>query len=146
MPDLVDSFAGEHRFLSNFYPHPLVWDGEDYPSGEAAYHAGKTLDPRYRAWIAAASSPHEAKARGRRVPLRPGWDDLHRHTVMQQVIAAKFSDPELGQLLRATGTSCLIERNTWHDQICAQSVSAHEVSAVQGLVFRDDRGISWSWQ
>jgi ribA/ribD-fused uncharacterized protein len=117
MLDLVNGFAGEYRFLSNFYEHPLTWDGADYPSGEAAYNAGKTLDPRRRAWIAAAPSPGEAKRRGRRVPLRPGWDELHRYVVMQQVLAAKFSDPVLAERLLATGTACLIERNTWHDQI-----------------------------
>lgn len=116
MLDLVNGFAGEHRFLSNFHEHPLTWDAADYPSGEAAYNAGKTLDPQQRAWIAAAPSASEAKRRGRRVALRPDWDDLHRYVVMQQVIAAKFTDPALAERLLATGTSCLIERNTWHDQ------------------------------
>jgi ribA/ribD-fused uncharacterized protein len=116
MPDLVNGFSGDHLFLSNFYEHPLTWDGDAYPSGEAAYNAGKTLDPQWRAWIAAAPSPGEAKRRGRRVELRPGWDDLHRYVVMQQVLEAKFGDPVLAERLLATGTACLIERNTWHDQ------------------------------
>ncbi len=116
MPDLVNGFAGDHLFLSNFYEHPLTWDGDAYQSGEAAYNAGKTLDPQRRAWIAAAPSPGEAKCRGRRVELRPGWDDLHRYVVMQQVLEAKFGDPVLAERLLATGTACLIERNTWHDQ------------------------------
>ncbi|HEY3691144.1 MAG TPA: NADAR family protein [Pseudonocardiaceae bacterium] len=117
MLGLVNGFAGDHRFLNNFHEHPIIWDGDDYPSNEASYNAGKTLDPDLRAWIAAAPSPREAKRRGRQIPLRPDWDDLHRYHVMRQVIAAKFADPALAERLLSTGTACLIERNTWHDQI-----------------------------
>jgi len=117
MPELVNGFVGQHRFLSNFYRHPLTWDGDEYPSGEAAYNAGKTLDPQRRAWIATAPSPGEAKSRGRRVALRPDWDERHRYVVMRQVLAAKFADPGLRERLLHTGTVLLVERNQWHDQI-----------------------------
>ncbi|WP_394622404.1 NADAR family protein (plasmid) [Lentzea sp. JNUCC 0626] len=122
---LVNGFTGDTRFLSMFSPHPVTWQGQRYPTGEAAFHAGKTDDPQLRAWIAAASTPAEAKRRGRRVPLRAGWDEHHRHVVMQQVIENKFTDPDLAAQLLATGDDLLVERNTWHDDVCARSVSDH---------------------
>lgn len=135
MLDFINGFNGSHRFLSNFHEHPLVWDGRQYPSGEAAYNAGKTLDPRLRAWIAAAPSPGEAKRRGRQVALRPGWDNDHRHVVMRQVLAAKFTDPDLRARLLATGSALLVERNTWHDQTwgCC-SCSRHQVTPGHNLL------------
>jgi ribA/ribD-fused uncharacterized protein len=116
MLDLVDGFDGPYRFLSNYVDSPLCWEGAQYATAEAAFAAGKTLEPEQRAWIAAASSPGEAKRRGRRVHLRPGWDELYRYEVMAQVLAAKFSDAGLRQRLVETGTALLVEANTWHDQ------------------------------
>lgn len=124
-PDLVDGFADEFRFLSNYYDSPLTWDSIDYATAEAAFAAGKTLDPAQRTFIAAAASPGEAKRRGRQAPLRELWDKLHRYEVMDQVLAAKFADPGLRDRLICTGTALLVEANTWHDQFCARSVSDH---------------------
>ncbi|WP_410646242.1 NADAR family protein [Amycolatopsis sp. cmx-4-54] len=116
MLDVVNGFHGHYRLLSNFHEHPVTWDGFTYPSGEAGYNAGKTLDPQRRAWIAAAPSPGEAKRRGRQVQLRDDWDDLHRYVVMQEVVASKFTDPALRERLLETDRALLIESNTWHDQ------------------------------
>lgn len=114
--DAITQFRGEHDFLSNFSAHPVHWDGTLYPTAEAAFQAGKTLDPAQRARIAAAETPAEAKRLGRTVPLRPGWDERLRHTVMQEVVAAKFTTADLAARLAATGTALLVEGNSWCDQ------------------------------
>ena len=113
---LVDGFQDRFRWLSNYYDSPLTFDGVEYPTAEAAFAAGKTLDPAQRRRIAAASSPGEAKRLGRQVPLRELWDQVHRYLVMGEVLAAKFADPALRERLVGTGTALLIETNTWHDQ------------------------------
>ncbi len=94
----------------------MHWQNITYPTAEAAFQAGKTLDPTLRANIAAAPSPAQAKHLGRAVALRPGWDGHVRHTVMREVLAAKFTDPDLGMRLVGTGTALLVEGNTWCDQ------------------------------
>ncbi|MDA3644361.1 NADAR family protein [Saccharopolyspora indica] len=113
----IATFRGEHFFLSNFYPAAVVGaERRRYPSAEAAFHGGKTLDPRERDWIAAAATPREAKRRGRRVSLRPDWDSA-RHLVMRAVLRGKFADPDLAAKLLATGETRLVEGNRWHDQL-----------------------------
>ena len=44
-PTSITSFAGEHRWLSNFWPVLIDCDGRTWPSVEHLYQAAKTLDP-----------------------------------------------------------------------------------------------------
>lgn len=114
--DLIDAFDGNFRWLSNYYAAPVTWDGITFSTAEAAFAAGKTLDPEQRRQIAAAASPGAAKRLGHRVQLRDQWDERHRYEVMDQVLAAKFADPGLRHKLISTGSALLIEGNSWHDQ------------------------------
>jgi len=114
---VVDRFVGEHFFLSNFHVGPVVMDGVVYRSGEHAFNAGKTTDPTESAWVTDADTAGEAKRRGRRVTLRPGWDAAIRFDVMRSVIAAKFAVEPMRSALLATGDALLVEGTTWHDQV-----------------------------
>ena len=40
---MITSFSGEYRFLSNFWIHPILFEGMIYPSNEHAYVAAKTI-------------------------------------------------------------------------------------------------------
>jgi predicted NAD-dependent protein-ADP-ribosyltransferase YbiA (DUF1768 family) len=111
--DLIDRFSDDAGFLSNFSAHPVWWQDLTYPTAEAAFQAGKSLDPAQRARLAAAVTPGEAKRLGRTLTLRSGWDDHDRHVVMREVLAAKFTDPDLADRLVATGTALLVEGNTF---------------------------------
>jgi ribA/ribD-fused uncharacterized protein len=113
--DLIDEFGGVHAWLSNFHSHPLLWEEVCYSSAEAAFAAGKTLDPRQRAAIAAAPTPGQAKRLGRAVALRAEWDARVRYEVMDSVLQAKFTDPGLRALLTETGDALLVEGNRHHD-------------------------------
>lgn len=116
-PAVIDDFRGRWAFLSNFHPAALVWQGITYPTSEHAFNAGKSLSVETRQWIAAAPTPREGKARGRRVPLRPGWDQRIRYEVMASVLRAKFcARPERVTALLSTGDALLVEGNVWHDQ------------------------------
>lgn len=121
MPDLIDSFRGAFRFLSNPFECPVR--GPDlhlYPSVEYGFQALKTIDEDQRIWVASAPTWQEAKSRGQLVTLRPGWNEHVRYTVMEQLIAAKFDpvdQPEMATRLVATGDATLIEGNNWHDNV-----------------------------
>lgn len=47
--------------------------------------------------------------------MRENWDHI-KITVMREVIAQKFEDPDLRDFLLSTGTQTLIEGNTWGDK------------------------------
>lgn len=111
---VIDSFSGSYRFLSNFYPCPIVYENDLYPSLEHAFQAAKTTDSKEREWVRSARQPGEAKRRGRKVTKRSEWDDI-RVNVMRELLLQKFNNPELRQRLLNTGEAQLIEGNNWGD-------------------------------
>lgn len=112
----IESFAGEYRFLSNFYPSPIRVDGLLYPTVEHAFQAAKTPDVGEKRKIAEARSPGRAKSLGRKVRLRKDWESV-KVGIMKQLVLLKFREnPELEELLLATGDAELVEGNTWNDR------------------------------
>ncbi len=113
--DKIDSFSGVFRFLSNFYPAPVRYEGIDYPTSEHAFQAVKTVDVNQRLNIAMLETPGEAKKYGKTVRMRPAWDDI-KVGVMAEIVEAKFSqNPHLLEMLIATDDMEIIEGNTWGD-------------------------------
>lgn len=114
MSNLIDSFRGEWRALSNYSPHPASFEGVAYSTAEHAFAAAKTTDPTWRHQIWLASTPGDAKKIGRKIPLRPGWDAF-RHVAMGEILASKFAYEPARSALLATGRAILVEGNSWHD-------------------------------
>lgn len=114
MAAVIDSFRDEYYFLSNFWPCWITLD-RAYPSVEHAYVAMKTTDKWQRAEVASIATPGEAKRYGKKLPLRPGWDDL-RLEIMLHLVRLKFAEPTLTSRLLQTGDATLIEGNTHGDR------------------------------
>jgi len=96
----IDSFRGEHDYLSNFYSCPVEYDGLTYQNTEAAFQAAKCVDRNV----------------GRKVDLREDWETV-KIDVMRDVLKSKFSlNSELREKLIATGDVELIEGNHWNDR------------------------------
>lgn len=111
----IAGFRGAYRFLSNFEPCRVDFEGITFPTVEHAFQAAKTLDRAERARIAAMASPGEAKRAGRHVKLRQDWEEAKQH-IMLDLLRTKFAPgTELAGKLLATGDSALVEANTWHD-------------------------------
>lgn len=111
---MINSFSGEYRFLSNFWPHPIIYEGTTYPSVEHAYQAAKSTDQTYRNKVAATISPGQAKKLGKTVTLRENWEAF-RLMEMEFLVRQKFFAPELAEKLLATGEESLVENNWWGD-------------------------------
>jgi ribA/ribD-fused uncharacterized protein len=109
----VNQFTGPFEFLSTFYPCVIVIDGETYNSVEHAFQAKKTDNPEHRRLIRLCKKAKEARALGRRIPMRETWDD-EKIEVMRDLLRQKFSDPDLGGQLVATGRSELIHGNPYN--------------------------------
>lgn len=113
----ITEFQGNHRFLSNFWPAPIEFEGITYPSVEHAYQAAKSLDPADRKRIAAIADPAEAKRAGRALTQRADWETA-KFDVMERCVREKFTrHPDLRAKLIATGNAILEEGNSWGDRV-----------------------------
>jgi ribA/ribD-fused uncharacterized protein len=133
------AFRGTERFLSNFYPSPVltVFNFEvgmevvkgvvKAPYGwapptvaicrtvEHGYQAMKMTDMNAFTRIAVAPSPGTAKTWGRaKTYLRVDWEHIKEHAMMF-LLRQKFADPLLRYQLLKTEPSELVEGNYWND-------------------------------
>ena len=110
---VIDSFSGEYRFLSNFYPSPLNHERISYKHVEGAYQAAKTLDHNIRRTMQ-NMTPVEAKRVGQMLDIRDDWEVI-KIEIMYECLRNKFFDRVLRKKLLATGDTELIEGNYWGD-------------------------------
>lgn len=115
---VIDRFEGQHRFLSNFHPSPIVLvDGRVAPTVEHAYQAYKTstLSDDF-ARVLATSTPGAAKRLGQLVRLRPDWESV-KLDVMRRLLTLKFplGGHGFSAALLGTGDALLVEGNAWGD-------------------------------
>lgn len=111
---MIEELKGEYRFLSNFWPAPVMFEGRVYPTVEHAYQAAKTTDKREKIAIQQCGNAGMAKRLGAELLLQPDWE-LRKQEIMRQLLYAKFEDLNLRQLLLATEDREIKEGNTWHD-------------------------------
>lgn len=137
---MIASFAGEYRFLSNFWLCPVTYEGVTYPSTEHAYQAAKTLRDDTRKAISEIASPSEVKRLGQTLRLRHDWEEI-KINVMRQIVEAKFEqNPSLMEKLLATTPHHLIEGNTWGDRFwgeCPVGTGRNELGKIL-MAIRDD--------
>lgn len=115
---MIDSFTGEYRFMSNFFPSPIKWcPGEVvFPTVEHGFVWHKTLSEVDRKLILRIETPGKVKRFGRKLVLREDWEQI-KLNVMTDLVFEKFTNslPELPELLLATGDHELVEGNRWGD-------------------------------
>lgn len=113
----IDKFEGEFRYLSNFWPCTITYEGFTYSSCEHAYQAAKTLIPEERVpfWSSRLSAA-QAKKLGQTLKIRRDWEEV-KVSVMELLVRLKFEDPSLMYRLQKTAPAKLIEGNYWHDQV-----------------------------
>lgn len=113
--DPIRFFAGKYRFLSNFYPAPVIYSGKIYPTVENAYQAAKCASDDNRT-LFELWTPAKAKRMGQSVFIRDDWEDV-KISIMRRLVYCKFSyHTDLTQQLLDTGHAELIEGNTWGDK------------------------------
>lgn len=111
---MINTFKGEYRWLSNFWPVAIPYEGILYTSVENAYQAAKTLDQTDREKISLLPA-NKAKSYGKKLKIREDWDNV-KLSIMRELVTIKFTtDPNLKKLLMDTHPQPLIEGNTWGD-------------------------------
>jgi len=123
---MIDSFSGRWRFLSNFHPCTIEFQGIKYPSVEHYYVAMKIktdqqLDGKNitlidcREMISRMKDPAKVKQLGKVLKLRKDWDKIKLDTMLWGV-REKFKDQDLRQLLIDTSEHEIVEGNNWGDK------------------------------
>jgi ribA/ribD-fused uncharacterized protein len=116
----IKGFTGNYRWLSNFWPAYILFEGITFPSTEHAYVYSKLMTEVQRNDAVLlqllAKSAGEVKRFGRSIPIRKNFDDI-KVSVMTEITAAKYStdNPELVEKLLATGDAYIEETNSWED-------------------------------
>lgn len=100
-------FKDEYRFLSNFWPSRIDFDGIVYPSVENAFQAAKSLDYDIRKEFVGITAS-ESKKKGKTVDLRPDWDAV-KIGIMEQLLRIKFNHDTFKKALAKTGDAYLEE-------------------------------------
>lgn len=113
----IDKFEGEFRYLSNFAEYSTEYEGVLYKNSESAYQAAKTIIPEERKKFLLVKTPGDAKRLGRKVTIRPHWDEI-KNDVMLVIVQDKFNRHlDIQQKLIDTFPAELIEGNHWHDKV-----------------------------
>jgi hypothetical protein len=113
--DSIQGFVGEYRFLSNFQPCEIEFEGRTYSCTENAYAAAKCeLDSEKDKFVNITAG--QAKRLGRSVLMRSDWDKV-KEGIMEELVTIKFTyNEELKKKLLATGNKYLEETNWWGDK------------------------------
>ncbi len=103
--------------FSNFYECPVEFAGIKYRNSEAAWQSLKTENMEERMKFSTLSGA-AAKKSGRKVLLRPDWEEI-KYSCMVDICYAKFTQNEKpGEILLSTGEDILVENTTgWHDNL-----------------------------
>jgi predicted NAD-dependent protein-ADP-ribosyltransferase YbiA (DUF1768 family) len=92
----------------------VVYSGLDFDCVENAYQAAKSLDKELQTQFS-RMSPYETKVWWEdHTGIRPDWQSVCLG-LMKDFVAQKFANPELAQMLIATGEAQLEEGNDWGD-------------------------------
>jgi ribA/ribD-fused uncharacterized protein len=111
----IYGFFDEFRWLSNFHPCEIEFEGLIYPSTENAYQAAKTYDQNVRIALTKCT-PYQSKKISHSYPIeRDNWDYV-RVGIMAILQMKKYAIPELQRKLLMTDGYYLEETNNWGDK------------------------------
>lgn len=137
---MICQFRDDYYFMSNFYPFKLIYNGIEYQNTEAAFQAQKCKYFPERNQFSKLN-PSEAKRLGRRVELRPDWEQV-KDGIMYNIVLTKFSSDEyLAYKLLKTGEEVLMEGNTWKDTYWGVDLDTMEGKNKLGLILMKVRDV-----
>lgn len=74
--EVIDRFADEYYWLSNFENSPFTINSITFPTVEHYFQASKATSPRVFEMIRTAKTPSEAKRLGKNIALRKDWEEV----------------------------------------------------------------------
>ncbi len=97
--------------FSNFSPHGFELDGVWWPTSEHYFQAQKFAGTPFADQVRQKPTPNEAAKMGRRrsLPLRPDWNEVKDHIMLQGVLRKFETHEDIRVVLLATGDEQLVE-------------------------------------
>jgi ribA/ribD-fused uncharacterized protein len=114
MKPTIKEFQGEFRWLSNFTPCNIIFNGTTFPSVEHAYMSAKCSESSWKLFCTQESNPGKVKRESRKVKLVQDWD-LIKVNVMTICIVKKFNQEPFKTKLVNTAGAFIQEGNRWGD-------------------------------
>lgn len=117
---MIDSFSGDYRFLSNFYPSPMVIPFPGLgsilvPTVEHPYQALKCDNVEDAKTILKQRTPGQTKRLIKSMDHINNFHD-YKYDFMKALVTEKFNQNlDLAKKLVETGDRELVEGNTWGD-------------------------------
>jgi ribA/ribD-fused uncharacterized protein len=112
---IIKEFQGEFRWLSNFSPVNILYNGINYASVEHAYQSAKSDNPEWKLFCSdPANKAGKIKTKSRKIKPIDGWY-YKKVSIMKELLTLKFDDPKYKKLLIDTGNCIIQEGNMWHD-------------------------------
>lgn len=109
----IKRFVGQYRFLSNFYPCNIEYEGVKHRSTETAYQAAKFSDIKEKYKIAEMTAGESKRYAKGKQPS--DWKERSLG-IMEDLVRQKFTNNKhLREDLLMTGDQELIEGNSWGD-------------------------------
>lgn len=105
---------GPLGYLANYSDHGFYKDGKYWPTAEHYFQAQKFFDENIKERIRFAETPKEASTigRDRNLPLRSDWEEVKQDIMLETVLLKFRANPDILELLLATGDEELIENTT----------------------------------
>jgi hypothetical protein len=113
---MIKEFQKEYRWLSNFWPCRIEFQGRVFNSVEHAYQAAKSDEDSWKEFCSKSISPGEIKKESRNIAIRPTWNS-EKVSVMRELLRKKFIDNKhYASMLVDTGSEHIQEGNYWGDR------------------------------
>lgn len=110
----INFYTPKFYVFDNFSAHAVEFDGELYPTAEAAYQAAKCIDPKGKEEIRNARSPEQAKLLANEVykaAKDPEWGGK-KALVMEKILRAKLAQhSKVAEALVQSGNEDIIENS-----------------------------------
>jgi len=111
---MITQFKDNYKWLSNFEPVQIEFEGRSYASVEHAYQAAKTLDEDWRTFCASDVTAGKVKRKAKVIIYRPDWEKI-KVEIMKGLLTKKFSQEPFRSKLLSTGNLSIVEKNSWSD-------------------------------
>ncbi len=112
---MIKEFQDEYRWLSNFAPVEINFNGMIFSSVEHGYMSEKSNDLEWKKFCSDSTNhPVKVKRKSKKIVLRDDWETI-KVNVMRELLVLKFSQKPYKELLLDTGNIYIQEGNKWGD-------------------------------